>query len=154
MDRVRVVGIVALLVAASLFAAPSLLWPNYAETPQYVWATETDEAGHGDVVAYEDLSDGDQAVFQEARTDGSGPLYSGSDGEALSTFSEYRYVEYEGQLYRMGIDHADGAWFYEGLLRLAMFGTGLLVGVLGVVLTLVGGRSPGSTRVRTNESSR
>lgn len=130
MTRTRRTGVVLVVVGLLLFAAPFVLWPHYGEMPHSLYVTETDDP-EGTVTDYEHLSPEEQEIFDAQFTDESATLYSESDAALISTFEAIDYGRYEEQVYRVTVEHADGAWLFVTPVRWSMFGLGTLLLLAG-----------------------
>lgn len=114
MNRGRIGWIVLFLMAVSLFTAPFLIWSNHVENPHYIHpepAAVTPPSGTtpgSQVIAYDDLPPSAKEVFDES-LDGTSPrLDPVRDGDVIQVFREYEYVEANGRLYRVPVEHDDG----------------------------------------------
>lgn len=143
MTRTRTLALLLVVGAVAALAAPSLLWPNYGQTPHWVFVAEAEEGENSPVVAYERLSPSAQEAFDEGHR--GEPLYSERDADAISTFRQYEFVERDGVRYRIELVHADGAWFYATLFRWGLFCLGGVLGAAGASLFVRDAKTAGRT---------
>ncbi|MFB6080995.1 MAG: hypothetical protein ABEJ81_08360 [Haloferacaceae archaeon] len=143
MDR-RVPAIVALLVAASLVAAPTVLFPH-AGQPEYYHSVERIDAGQVPdgvtVRRYENLSPAGKRAFDAAldAPDGSAVVYGAANRPPEFFYSDYAdygqgiyVIEKEGRYYRLET-FAGGGFFPVDLLAAAALAlVGGAVAVVGV----------------------
>ena len=138
----RRLGIVLGIVGILLVSAPFFAWPNYGETPYHVTAVPVDtdvnesDINESDVIAYEMLPPTGQESFDNPVPNHSHPMYSEQDSDAIQLFTEYRYVEADGQLYEVSLEHHDGVWIFVTVIRLVMFGSGGVLAAIGILLSL------------------
>ena len=143
----RRLGIVLGIVGILLVSAPFFAWPNYGETPYYVTAVPVDadinesdinesDINESDVIAYEMLPPTGQESFDNPVPNHSHPMYSEQDSDAIQLFTEYRYVEVDGKLYEVSLEHHDGVWIFASIIRLVMFGSGGVLAAIGGLLSL------------------
>jgi len=140
----RQYGVVFVVVALLLLAAPFAVWPHYGEDQYYLYAAEgADLPANEEAVDYADLPPEARAAFLGVR-DGSraGPFYERTDGAVVESFEGVTYVDYEDTTYEVALDRRQAGWAAIGAIRGVLWALGGVLGAAGVHLFR---RDPDST---------
>lgn len=130
-DRLNpIVAVLLVLVGIGLLAHPLYVWPHYAQSPFVVHVQPTSDQPE-QFVEFESLDPAAQAAFEQAFGDGRHTLWSGDDDRAIRTLQTTPAVHYDGEYYRVAVQHTDSGFDFTILVRWFITALGAFLLVFG-----------------------
>lgn len=135
-SKTKLTLILAGVILVVSVIGPYFVYPQYGQTQYYLNRAPVEDAAalnESAIIAYEDLSPAGQASFDNPVPNTSAPLYSDRDRDTIQQLDEDTYIESNGQLYQIYIEHHDGVWVFVSLLQYAGYGVGGVLGLSGII---------------------